>query len=78
LGEEIVILNSVSGIYYGLNGVGARVWNLIQEPQRIEDVLGVLLGEYEVEPLRCQGELLALLKELEDKGLINVRSVTLP
>jgi hypothetical protein len=77
LGEESVILNSASGIYYGLNGVGARVWSLIQQPQRIEEVLGVLLDEYEVEPLRCQDELVALLNELQDKGLINVKSATL-
>ena len=74
--DETVILNSASGIYYGLNGVGARVWTLIQQPRRIEEILGALLSEYEVESSRCQDDLLALLKELQDKGLVLVSVAT--
>ena len=50
LAGEAVILHLKSGEYFGLNEVGARIWNLIQEPKRVDAVLESVLEEYEVEP----------------------------
>ena len=33
---EAVILNLRSGIYFGLSAVGARIWQHIQEPRRVD------------------------------------------
>jgi hypothetical protein len=73
---EAVILNLKSGIYYGLNTVGARVWSLIQEPQTVSVVLDTLLEEYDVEPDRCESDLLALLQDLAGRELIEVQAQT--
>lgn len=73
LAAEEVILNLKSGVYYGLNAVGARIWNLIQEPRSVGDIRDALLEAYEVEPERCERDLLALLQALAAAGLIEVR-----
>lgn len=73
LDGEAAILNLKSGVYYGLDEVGARVWSLLQEPKAIREVLEVLLEEYEVEAERCIDDLLALLGSLADEGLVEVR-----
>ena len=73
---EAVILNFRSGIYYGLNTVGARVWSLIQEPTTVGAVLNTLLEEYDVEPDRCERDLLAILQALADGELIIVQAET--
>jgi len=67
---EAVILNLQSGIYYGLDPIGARVWNLIQEPTTVNTVLESLLQAYDVAPDRCEGDLVALLQDLATKNLI--------
>ena len=72
LDGEAVILNMKSGIYCGLNEVGARIWQLIQEPKSAKGVLNTLLEEYNVEADRCESEVLALLQEMSDNGLIEV------
>jgi hypothetical protein len=72
LAGEAAILDVQSGIYYGLNTVGARIWRLIQEPRTVNEVYETLLEEYEVEPERCERELLALLQELAAKGLVEI------
>lgn len=72
LSGEAVILNLKSGVYYGLDTVGARIWNLIQEPTTVGEVRDVLVREYEVEPERCERDLLALLEKLADAGLVEV------
>ncbi len=74
LGEgETAILDLRSGTYYGLDAVGARIWNLIQEPKTIGEIRNVLASEYDVEPKRCERDLLALLQRLADEGLVEVR-----
>jgi hypothetical protein len=74
LGGEVVILNVKSGIYYGLDPAGARVWNLIQKPQSVAEVREALLREYDVEPSRFETDLMALLEKLLAEGLVEVQS----
>jgi hypothetical protein len=77
IADEVVILDLKSGIYHGLEEVGARVWELIDEPSPVEAVRDTLLDEYEVEPGRCERDLLALLEELKGHGLLEVRTAAL-
>ena len=72
LAGEVVILEFNSGKYYGLNPVGTRIWNLIQEPRRVSDILDIILDEYDVEPDRCELDLLALLQDLAAHGLMEI------
>ena len=69
---EVAILDLKAGVYYGLDDVGARVWNLIQEPKTVSEIRDVLLQEYDVEADRCERDLLALLQRLADEGLAEV------
>lgn len=69
---EAAILNLTSGTYYGLNGVGARIWSLLREPRVVQNVLDHLLDEYDVEADRCEHDLIALLQQLADEGLVIV------
>jgi hypothetical protein len=75
---ETVILGLTAGRYYGLDAVGARVWQLIQTPARLADVRNTIVAEYDVEPQRCEADLLALLQKMADTGLIEVRSADTP
>ena len=72
--DEVALLHLDSGVYYGLDPVGGRVWHLIREPARVADLRDRLLAEYEVEPGRCESDLLALLGRLAAEGLVEVKS----
>jgi hypothetical protein len=71
---EVAILDLKAGVYYGLDAVGARIWSLIEEPRTVNEIRDILLEEYDVEPERCERDLLALLRRLADEGLVEVRS----
>lgn len=77
LAGEAVILNLESGMYYGLDEVGARIWELIQQPKRVQVILETLLNEYEVEPDQCEQDLLALLQSLTTAKLIEIHASTI-
>ena len=76
LGEEVAILDLKNGVYYGLDAVGARIWNLIQEPKAVNEIWDVLLDEYEVEPEQCERDLLTLLEKLVAENLVEARDGT--
>jgi hypothetical protein len=76
LAGEAVILDFKSGVYYGLNEVGARIWNLIQQPKTVSEIRDAIVAEYEIEPELCDRDLKALLQQLEASGLIEVSNET--
>lgn len=73
LAGDAVILNLHSGVYYGLNEVGAQVWELIKSPVRVAAICERLVADYDVERARCEQDLLAVLLEMQDAGLVEVR-----
>ena len=72
LKEDLILLDLHSGTYYGLNRVGARIWNLIQQPIEVAEIRRVLLQEYAVQPEALERDLLALLEKMESQKLIYI------
>jgi hypothetical protein len=69
---ETVILNMKTGVYFGLNETGARIWQLIQQPIKIQEVIDRLADEYDVEPERCGKDIVATLNQMVINDLIKV------
>lgn len=72
LAGEAAILNLADGVYYGLDQVGAFVWNMLGTPRTVEELRAGVMAEYEVEREECERDLIALLGDLHSKGLITV------
>ncbi len=73
LDGEAAILNLKNGVYYSLDSVGARIWQLLQQPRTLDQIRTVVLEEYDVEPQRCERDLQELLQKLASEGLIEVK-----
>jgi hypothetical protein len=69
-----VIAGFRKGRYYGLDKVGARVWELVQQSIAADDIRRTITAEYNVGPEECEADLLSLLEQMEEEGLIEVRS----
>ena len=74
VGEETVILDLASGIYFGLDPVGARIWQLLGEGRTLAEVCESMLAEYEVQRDEIERDLSDLLAALADKELIKLRA----
>ncbi|MHB8383829.1 MAG: PqqD family peptide modification chaperone [Candidatus Binataceae bacterium] len=75
LDGQAAILNLKSGIYYGLDEVGATVWDLIASPRCVGEIRDALMQSYDVDAAQCLRDLAALLCDLEDHGLVKVTDV---
>ncbi len=70
--DELVLLGMKDGIYYGLNPIGAFIWEKIKEPKTIDEVRDAILEEYDVSEEESEKDLIELLGEMATKGLIIV------
>jgi hypothetical protein len=73
VGDELAILDLDRSVYYGLDAVGARVWELLQTPTALSAVLSAVVEEFEVDREVASVDLLALVDELVDKDLVEFR-----
>jgi hypothetical protein len=73
LAGDAAILNLKSGVYYGLDPVGAHIWSLIQEPVTFAQIRDALLDYYDVEKSRLESDLRDLLGQLAEHGLVEIR-----
>jgi hypothetical protein len=73
LGGEVAILDLAGGVYYGLDTVGARVWELVQEPIEVSQLQEIMVEEYDADRARVERDVLAFLERLADEGLVEVR-----
>jgi hypothetical protein len=73
---ETVILDLESECYFGLDAVGTRVWQLIQEHGDLQRIYNTLLEEYEVGEAQLLSDLETLLADASGRGLITLRETT--
>ena len=73
LSGETVLLNLESGVYYGLDAVGTRVWQLLVEGRTIAGVCDAMLDEYDVAPDVLNDDVVRLVGELRERGIVTLR-----
>ncbi len=69
---EAVLLNLKTGVYFGLDPVGTRVWHLLQAQARLSDLLLAMVAEYDVAEERCAEDLLALIAEMHAHQIVTL------
>lgn len=72
VGDGFALLHLGNGLYHGLQGVGARVWEMISEGSRVGDIEAALLREYDVDSDLLARDLEALLRGLLERGLVEM------
>jgi hypothetical protein len=74
LDEEMVLLNVETGIYFGLDELGAVIWKLLTEEADETAIIDRIAAAYEVERARVEGDLHAFLNQLTHAGLIQLET----
>jgi hypothetical protein len=72
LDGEAVILQLDAGVYFGLDPVGTRLWQLIEAHGGLRPAFDAAILEFDVEPDVLERDLLRLVSELAEKRLVVV------
>lgn len=67
-----IIMHIEEGKYYNLNRVASRIWEIIDQPKTISQLMDQLLSEFEITQEDCERDLKELVANLTDLGLIQV------
>jgi hypothetical protein len=70
--SEVVLLDLRSECYFGLNEVGARIWELLVAEVSMGEIPDVITKEFQVEPRQVRDDLALLVGELLEAGLIRL------
>jgi len=70
---ETVLVAMTPARYFGLDEVGTRIWQLVQQPTTVADIRDVLVREYDVTADRCEQDLIGLLSQMLHNDLIEIR-----
>ncbi len=74
LADGGVLLNLAAGVYFGLDAVGTRIWELLQTPQTATDLIRSLLDEYDVSAEQCRNAVSSFLDQMHAQGLVKYES----
>ena len=74
LGGGQALLDLRSSTYYSINSVGSHVWELLQKPIAVGQIQASVVETFDVEPDRCRNDVMALIGQFADAGLIQVQN----
>ena len=72
VGDEVIVLDLTGGEYFGLPEVGARIWELLLDGKSLVEVAGVIVIEYDVDRATVERDVVSLVADLSDRGLLVV------
>ncbi len=70
MNDEKVMMNVETGKYYNLGAIGGRIWELIESPITINQLVSSLTDEYEIERELCERQVLSFLQMMLKEKLI--------
>jgi len=73
LDDELLAIDSQAGYCYSMNETAGRIWEMISSPVSISELCSQLKNEYTVDENVCLQEVLPLVQNLYDSGLIKVK-----
>jgi hypothetical protein len=72
VGGDLVMMSATQGNYIRLSDVGARVWELLEEPRSRDDLHTTLIAEYDVAPQTCRQAIDDFLATLVDRRAVRI------
>ena len=67
---DLVMMSIDNGEYYGVGGVGPRIWELLELPITVEAITAIICDEFDVETDRCREDMGAFARQLLEMGLV--------
>ena len=70
VGDETVLLVLASGLYFGLDGVGQRIWQAVADGKKLSETVDIIVAEYEVDQDQATADVLQFASTLLERGLL--------
>jgi len=70
--RDLVMVSIANGLYYGVSDVAREIWEAIERPKKVSDLVDDLAGTFNIDRTTCEQETLSFLEDLRTEGLLKV------
>jgi hypothetical protein len=70
--KDLVMVSIANGFYYAVSDVAREIWEAIERPTKVSDLIDDLAKSYDIDRTICQAETLSFLEDLRSEGLLKV------
>ncbi len=67
---DTVMMSFERGTYFGLGGVGPRIWNLLENPTSMSAIVTTICAEYDVDEETCSADVQRFLAKMIENELV--------
>ena len=71
--RDLIMVSLATGYYYGVSDVAREIWDAIERPKMVSDLVADLKARYNVDAALCEAQTLSFLKALFEEGLLQVK-----
>jgi hypothetical protein len=71
--QDLIMVSLATGYYYGVSDVAREIWDAIEHPKMVSDLVADLKARYNVDAALCEGQTLSFLEALRAEGLLQVK-----
>ncbi len=71
--RDLVMVRVATGHYYGISDVAREIWEAIERPIRVSDLVTDLVANHQIDAISCEKQTLSFLEALLDEGLLQVK-----
>lgn len=72
--NDIVVLNTNTGKYYSLEGVGSHIWRAINKGEALADIEYSVMSTYHIGSEESQADIRSFISSLHSEGLIDIHA----
>jgi hypothetical protein len=72
-GKDLVMVSISNGLYYGVSDTAREIWESLEQPKQISELIDHLCSTYEIDPASCQEQTLSFLDSLLSERLLKVK-----
>jgi hypothetical protein len=74
--QDLIMVSIATGYYYGVSDVAREIWDAIEHPKRVSDLVSDLMARYKVTASLCEEQTLSFLEALLEEGLLQVKDAS--
>ena len=70
VGNQTMMMSISAGKYFAVAETGQRIWELLNEPRSLGEIVDLLVSEYDVTRSTCLAQVTAFAQDLHANGLV--------
>lgn len=69
---DLVMMSAEANAYYGLRGIGPRIWEMLEQPISLRQLTARLCEEFDVDETTCREDAAEFIQQLLRANVVRI------